>query len=127
MYETPWDRHAQDALILRTIRRNRYKNLIEAKFRKPTSLSAISNIHMDCEIVANEFVNASSPFIVFCVGDWANMRMARGWVKVYAKTMECSKRTLYRQREQIFEALNEAEGRAIHSLDIVMKDAGLIE
>lgn len=127
MYETPWDRHAQAALILRTIRRSRYKCLIEAKFRKPTSLSAISNKHMDCEIVANEFVSERSPFIVYCVCEWANVRMPKGWVKYYAKRMEQSKRTLYRQRKQIMETLDRAEQQAINDLDIVMRDSNLIE
>lgn len=127
MYETPWDRHAQAALIIRTIRRSRYKNIIEAKFRKPTSLNAITDKHMDCEKVANEFVNASSPFVVYCVCDWANIRLPKGWVKVYARVMDCSKRTLYRQRTQVFEALDNTEGVALKNLDIVMRDAGLIE
>lgn len=127
MYETPWDRHAQAALILRTIRRCRYKSLIEAKYRRPTSLSAINDKVMDCEIVANEFAHASSPFVVYCVYDWANIRLPKSWVGFYAKTMDCSKRTLYRQRKQVFDALDSAEGAAIHSLEVVMRDAGLIE
>lgn len=127
MYETPWDRHAQAALILRTIRRSRYRSLIEAKYRKPTSMEAVSNKHIDCEIVANNYHGESSPFIVYCVCDWANVRLPKGWVKFYAKAMDTSKRTLYRQRKEVSELLNKAESMAIHDLEIVMRDAGLIE
>ena len=126
LYDTPWDRHAQAAMIIRAVKRSRYRSVIEAKFRMPVTASSINAKHIDCEIVANEFVSEHSPFVVYCVCEWARIRLLKGWVKYYAKTMQCSTRTLYRQRANIQAELEKVESIAISDLDIIMRDAGLI-
>ena len=127
-YDTPWDRHAQAAMVLRFVReRTKDGDLIDCHYRQPRSDAQLGKKWLSVWSVSQRLIRPDNAFSRFCVADWAGLWLPKNWIKDHAKQLNISVRQAYRIRKLIHEELDQHESRALNELEDAMREAGLID
>lgn len=127
-YQTPWDRHAQAAIVLDLI--TRYCNapeIIQCRYqivRTPEDM----RIKLAAALyIARESQYDFNIFTLLCVAQWGGMKIAPEYMRECSQLLGRSIRMLWYRRNKIYAELDGKLDRAVRQLDPIMYEMGLIQ
>lgn len=128
VYATPWDRHAQAVITLRIIRDNAsHPDILECHYIQPRDTASYLKKWEYCRKIAQEIFRTSDGFVIYCIANWAGVKLPAYWVKRWSRIHGLARRTLYDRRRGIYNKLDDLENRMIESLQDLLQERGLVD